>query len=169
MLCFLILLRDRVRPLEVLVSEFKSPGAVRKIVIGFSVGIALALITGIAMPHVTGMRLFAGTVLSCLFCFRTVVFLLIVAVCLPVVSESVARLVLQTSLSNLLKPIILIPAVGIVFAMLWPVFGFWAALLLGVSGGLLYNRTRSFLSCIAANASMSICLGAFTVIFAGLR
>jgi membrane protease YdiL (CAAX protease family) len=121
------------------------------------VGGAVAL--GIAAPALLGkassQRL--GTYLVDHFYTASGVMLFIVLIfLLPILSEGFFRGVLLRLLMETASWPAAVLVTTLIFALLWPTFGFIPGLTLGIVTGILFHRTKSVMPCIVANFVLTI-------------
>lgn len=100
--------------------------------------------------HIPGAELFTRTVLLWPPVFPAI-FLLVLVVGLPITTEIVFRKLLMGFLLENGGAVVAVMVVSYLFAMVWPVFGFWVGLALGGSCSLIYHGTRSLIACIFAD------------------
>jgi membrane protease YdiL (CAAX protease family) len=120
--------------------------------------IALAFVPIAAKPATD--QLLGSALVSALVGFHSLRFIFALAV-LPILTEIVFREIIMKSLMRRVDRLNAVVIVGSLFAFVWPVFWFWISLALGIVAGLLYYKRRSVVACIAANATVTIFLGAY--------
>jgi membrane protease YdiL (CAAX protease family) len=153
----------RISPIRRLFEESERHRILRNAFIGIGVGLLLSVAVSLIIFRIPVVRLFASTVLSCPFCFRTAFFVVLLVIVLPVGTEIVYRLIVQETLMRFLRPIETVLIVAFLFALLWPVFGFWVGFALGVATSVLYYFTGSLLACVLANSTATVCVGLYVI------
>jgi membrane protease YdiL (CAAX protease family) len=88
---------------------------------------------------------------------------LLVLVALPLTAELLFRGVAQRLLARYVSPAAAILVLALLFAGIWPFWGFPLALVLGLLSGVLYWWRRSVLTCIVANIAMTVCAATYVV------
>jgi membrane protease YdiL (CAAX protease family) len=140
---------DKTPPLVLLRSAF----------IGVGTGLAVTAVGYFVIARGPSARLLVGFILSCPLCAHTAVVMSILVFALPPVTEMVFRGIIMESLLRHRQPVVAAVAGSLVFALIWPAFGFWFGLILGIALSILYQSTRSLLTCTLANATATVTAG----------
>ena len=96
--------------------------------------------------------------------FHPGVFVIAVAIGLPITTEIVFHSILMRGFLRVTTPLNSVLLSSLLFAMVWPVFGFWTGLILGTVSGIGYYRTQSLVACVCANATATIGLSMYILL-----